>query len=950
MATNLALTGAWSTNGLLLDTNGQARLVYRDVETNVSTNFYPANIDFHTGSVIWWFNPDWSTGTGPSTAARLMDVMVTNQGATWEWWVQMEAGGTNLTFNLASNGAATVLTSNTVSWTWNTWHQVVLTYGPTSSFLFVDGYFQHLGLGVTNWPGLEATNQAFAVGSDLATGNLQMRGVLADLETYNYPLTADQVADSFNAVEPGGADYSILFNATYTSNAVVTAAISGWPSASMMILVNSTNTNAGVWVPFNANPTINLGSGDGPKTVNMYFNSLSNVSSFYSFTLWLDTTPPVLTFTCPGPGTNTVNQPLLQLQGYAPEELSSVTYDIANAAGSVTKQPAVVTSRYFDTNQWRFTTNTFQAFDVGLTVGANQITVHAKDLAGNMTTSNLTVTLDYTGKSNPVLTLYWPTNGAEISGTNFVWRGSVDDPTVTLSAQIVDASGDTNVVTGIVERNGNFWVENLPLASGINSLTLTATDAAGNVSQTNISVTQSLVNIAITSVPAVSNQLTVTVLGTLDTAGYTVWVNGVKATQSGSPPSINWEADNVPVNGLGTTVFEALAIANTDNGGNGTSGSGGGGTNSTLQNPGNPVPAVVSPVAQVEQDTQPALICTYFNLYYDILWTAEGTTPQPNGFGTISNYLTYEAVASDYWAYASSGESLNTSWAPYYGGDGIMPLWIGFGASFVSWDQYGNAMFVEYYSPTNNDYSQPYVSYGTVGMYGPGYPPEESSYQASTGLEGTGLIPYAPVLDIPAVYHVSRGVVTSCTLRTGGKAASGLTGLFGLFVTATNMTQLGNPNYPLGIGVPVPYNHITVMGQTLGADGNHWVIEPDGISVPVPVVVPGSVSFYYSILPAKYKAFFTAYFDMPGPPPSHVTHIGTDYGHAWWMLSTDAPVAGIRAALGTTPLGIEFLNIQVGYADHGHPIGPGVLRDPETNTNISESKQYQIGFCGSFVD
>ena len=195
---------------------------------------------------------------------------------------------------------------------------------------------------------------------------------------------------------------------------------------------------------------------------------------------------------------------------------------------------------------------------------------------------------------------------------------------MTLSAQIVDASGDTNVVTGIVERNGNFWVENLPLASGINSLTLTATDAAGNVSQTNISVTQSLVNIAITSVPAVSNQLTVTVLGTLDTAGYTVWVNGVKATQSGSPPSINWEADNVPVNGLGTTVFEALAIANSDNGGNGTSGTGGGGTNSTLQNPGNPVPAVVSPAAQVEQDTQPALICTYFNLYDDILWMPKG--------------------------------------------------------------------------------------------------------------------------------------------------------------------------------------------------------------------------------------------------------------------------------------------------------------------------------------
>ena len=61
VATNLGAALAWSANALWMDTNIAARLVYRDVETNVSTNFYPANIDFHTGSVVWWFNPDWSS-------------------------------------------------------------------------------------------------------------------------------------------------------------------------------------------------------------------------------------------------------------------------------------------------------------------------------------------------------------------------------------------------------------------------------------------------------------------------------------------------------------------------------------------------------------------------------------------------------------------------------------------------------------------------------------------------------------------------------------------------------------------------------------------------------------------------------------------------------------------------------------------------------------------------
>ena len=199
--------------------------------------------------------------------------------------------------------------------------------------------------------------------------------------------------------------------------------------------------------------------------------------------LWLDTTPPALTIT--SPGSNTVNQPLLQLQGYAPEELSSVTYDLTNSAGWMTNQTAVVLSRYFDTNLWQFTTNTFQAFDLDLTPGANQITLHAKDLAGNMTTTNLTYTLDYSSKTNPpVLALYWPTNGALISGTNFTWRGSVDDPTVTIFAQIVDSKWRYNLVDGVVERNGNFWIDNLPLASGQNWMTLTATDAVGNTNST----------------------------------------------------------------------------------------------------------------------------------------------------------------------------------------------------------------------------------------------------------------------------------------------------------------------------------------------------------------------------------------------------------------------------------------------------------------------------------
>ena len=184
-----------------------------------------------------------------------------------------------------------------------------------------------------------------------------------------------------------------------------------------------------------------------------------------------------------------------------------------------------------------------------------------------------------------MVTLWWPTNGAQISGSSFTWRGTVDDPTVTLSAQITDSNGDTNVVAGVIERNGNFWVDNIPLAPGTNWLTLTATDINNHVTSTNIFVVQSSVGLSITTSDAITTQTAIGVSGTMDTTGYLVWVNGVLANQSGG----NWTAYNVPVNGDGVQVIQACAIPNTpaDNYGYGT-GPGVGGTNSSLSNPGNP--------------------------------------------------------------------------------------------------------------------------------------------------------------------------------------------------------------------------------------------------------------------------------------------------------------------------------------------------------------------------
>jgi hypothetical protein len=265
---------------------------------------------------------------------------------------------------------------------------------------------------------------------------------------------------------------------------------------------------------------------------------------------------------------------MIEVQGYCADPLASLSFDLSNASGFFPNQPAFVLSHYFDTNVSAVTTNTFQAFDVPLTNGINVLTFHATDLAGNVTTTNFIYTLDYSAKTNPpVMQIYWPQDGDNISGSTFTLRGSVDDFTATLTAQIIDSSGNTNTIQGLVERNGLFWVENAPFLPGTNYVTLTAADAVGNTSTTNLIVND--VSSALT-VNNFSSELggpygtpayvLPAVAGTTTLGNVTLWVNGVEATQSGS----TWQATSVPIGSGGTAIVDVTAIPNSDNNGNGS--------------------------------------------------------------------------------------------------------------------------------------------------------------------------------------------------------------------------------------------------------------------------------------------------------------------------------------------------------------------------------------------
>jgi hypothetical protein len=128
-------------------------------------------------------------------------------------------------------------------------------------------------------------------------------------------------------------------------------------------------------------------------------------------------------------------------------------------------------------------------------------------------------------------------------------------------AQLVLTNGGgvyTNIYSAEVERNGSFWLENLPIRTGTNTITVTVTDAVGNASITNLSIVQSSLVLTINPVTPDSKlwQSTVNLTGTLSSTNSAVWVNGVKGHNNGNR---TWSANNVPVNNGGTASFTATA-------------------------------------------------------------------------------------------------------------------------------------------------------------------------------------------------------------------------------------------------------------------------------------------------------------------------------------------------------------------------------------------------------
>jgi len=374
--------------------------------------------------------------------------------------------------------------------------------------------------------------------------------------------------DYFYGYDPNVINFSPVVTNNYVNSmsAPVQLNVTAGVPSYYAVSVDDTNYTADAsWQTYaGTNITVNLGLTQGWHDVWIALKGPApNATVTWQYKrLKLDYAPPPLVITSPTNGT--VNVPMIQVTGYSPEALSSISYYLTNALGMVTNQQVLITDQSYSTNTWEFTTNYFQCFDVPLTNGVNTFTFHATDLAGNVTTLTTNFTLDYSGKTNPpAVQITWPTNRTQISGTNFTLNGQLADPTANVVVQIVSTNGATNTISGLVERNGKFWVEDIPLSGGTNALAITVTDAVGNMSVTNISIIQSTLALTVNLVTPASQlwQSTVNLTGTISISTYAVWVNGVKGHNNGNG---TWSASNVPVNSGGTASFTATAYAPTE--------------------------------------------------------------------------------------------------------------------------------------------------------------------------------------------------------------------------------------------------------------------------------------------------------------------------------------------------------------------------------------------------
>jgi len=288
-----------------------------------------------------------------------------------------------------------------------------------------------------------------------------------------------------------------------TATPVPAANSAGWNNSNVTINFNCSDTLSGV--DFCPAQTIATTEGANQVFSGTARDRAGNTSTA-SATLNIDKTPPSLKITAPLSGA-TVIVPTVTLEGLVTDALSGVAGVTCNGA------PAQVSGSALTCG-------------VPLSVGLNTISVVATDVAGNSTTSSLTINFSAT----PTITITSPLNLSVVNATPVVVTGTVSDPNATVSVN----------GTAVSLTSGNFSAP-IILKEGGNTITVVAQSAGGTPATATISVSLDTTpphvtidspadgTITTASTIAVSGMINDIVPGTVNAQQATVTVNGIPA-------------------------------------------------------------------------------------------------------------------------------------------------------------------------------------------------------------------------------------------------------------------------------------------------------------------------------------------------------------------------------------------------------------------------------------
>jgi len=466
---NLAGIPSWSSNAVWISNSNPAMLSYRTTETNGNRN-----IHYQTGSVLFYFKPDWTGGDlgglGPQNSARLIEAGSVDSTNGW-WSLYLDFHAQQIFFSTATNGVEMDNFSQYISWTANEWYQIALVYSPTSSALFIDGQQVATGAGVIYCPDDSAQAAGFRIGSD-AGGNNQAEGSFDELETFDGPLAGlppptetywfgipdykadpngtlaawqlkyfgrigldpngdydgDGVTDRAefqNSTDPNKISFSFSVPNYYVNTNIVTGhfTILGGVPSSMAVLVDNTNFATASWMPYTSNITVNLGSTQGSHDIwiGVRGAAANAYQTWEDATFILNSILPTISITNPIAGT-TLNASRMDVSGtFSAVSLKQITVNDVLAFVNGTN---------------------FEALNVPLAAGSNAITAVIEALTGetNISTISIVGITNSDGSMNaPVQLSATPVAGFSPLSVTFSVQTSVPG---TLEQVLYDFNGD----------------------------------------------------------------------------------------------------------------------------------------------------------------------------------------------------------------------------------------------------------------------------------------------------------------------------------------------------------------------------------------------------------------------------------------------------------------------------------------------------------------------------